>query len=302
MTFVGVDWGTTSLRAYLLDEGGRILAQRQGSDGIKNCRGEYHETLLRYIQPWLGTDVRHVVLSGMITSRHGWVETPYLLAPASGKAMAESLVHRHTADGLDLWFAPGLRLEHDHNTIDVMRGEETQVLGCLTAGAPDVQLVILPGSHSKWILVESGEISWFSTFLTGELFAAVAKHTIVGATLLPEAPSEVALLEGVQLGLSDDQALGGLLHKLFSLRVLGLFDPRGGVPRDLLTGLVLGTEIREALAQVNVPLPVATVIGHPALAEQYVTALRAAGLQAVTGPDDAAAVGLHQLVKAKGLT
>lgn len=301
MNFVGVDWGTTSLRAYLLDETGRVLEQREGSDGIANCRGRYDETLLRYIGSWLDSGVRHVVLSGMITSRHGWVETPYLLVPAGGKAVTEALVHRRMSDGLDLWFAPGLRLEQDHRTVDVMRGEETQVLGCLADGAPNPELIILPGSHSKWIFIESGEIAWFSTFVTGELFSAVAQHTILGTTLLHNPCSDAALLEGVELGFSTDQALGGLLHKLFTLRVRGLFDPSGGVSPDLLTGLILGAEIREAATRVQMPLPQATVIGHPALARQYCAALRAAGLKAVTGPDDAAAVGLHQLIKAKGL-
>jgi len=295
MRLVGVDWGTSSLRAYLIEEDGQVLEQSSGPDGIANCGGDYEQTLLRHIGPWVAqSGITNIVMSGMITSKHGWVETPYLPVPVDQQALVDALVHRRTTQGLDLWFAPGIRFDRDQRTVDVIRGEETQVLARL-ASVPDEELVVLPGSHSKWILIQGGEITWFSTFLTGELFAAVAGHTLLRTTLVTGAPSQAALCEGAALGWSED--LGGLLHKLFTLRVRGLFEPDGGVSRDLLSGLVLGTEIREATAQLALPLPPVTVIGNQALAQQYLLALQVAGIEGRIGSESAAAEGLHQLFK-----
>lgn len=296
--FVGVDWGTSSLRAYLIDKNGQIVEQTGGAHGIANCNGDFEETLMRYVGQWVRDwGIRDIVMSGMITSKHGWVETPYLPIPVSRQTLVDALAHRQTAEGLDLWFAPGLRLDQDSQTVDVIRGEETQVLACMADG-PEQQLIVLPGSHSKWILVRGGQIAWFSTFLTGELFAAIAEHTLLRTTLL-QSPSEAQLREGIALGWSDSRLLGGLLHKLFTLRVRGLFAPEGGVSRDLLTGLVLGTEIKEATAQLGSPLPPVTVIGRTELARHYILALEVAGIEGRLGPENAAAEGLHQLFSSR---
>ncbi len=292
VTFIGVDWGTSSLRAYLLDDAGTLLDQRSGRDGISKSPGEWKQTLLRYIGPWVEAGAREVVLSGMITSRQGWVETPYATLPADAARIAEGMIHR-TEAGLDLWFAPGLALVDDGRTLDVIRGEETQILGHVSDHDAGAKLIILPGSHSKWALVDGGTVTWFSTFLTGELFNAIAEHTLLRATLTDE-PSAEAFGQGVALGSSQKPGDGGLLHKLFSLRVRALAEPGGVVSRDLLAGLIFGTEIQEAIQQLAT-LPPALVIGNSALARQYLAALRIIGVEAHMGDEDAAAAGLFKL-------
>ncbi|EYT56597.1 2-dehydro-3-deoxygalactonokinase [Leucobacter sp. UCD-THU] len=292
MSFVGVDWGTSSLRAYLIDDTGAILDQRSGRDGISKTSGQWEQTLLRYIGDWVDTGVHDVVLSGMITSRQGWVETPYVSLPADAMRIAEEMVHRRVA-GLDLWFAPGLAFERDASTVDVIRGEETQILGQLAEDSSGTSLIILPGSHSKWVLIDGGTVTWFSTFLTGELFNAIAEHTLLRTTLSDKS-SKKAFVEGVTLGSASETGEGGILHKLFSLRVRALDNPNGAVSKDLLAGLILGTEIREATQQLA-RLPSAYVIGNSVLARQYITAMETSGLAVELGNEDAAAAGLFKL-------
>lgn len=292
MTFIGVDWGTSSLRAYLIDESGSVLDHRSGRDGISKTPGNWEQTLRRYIGEWVEAGTREVILSGMITSRQGWVETPYVTVPADATRVADAMVHKHVGE-LDLWFAPGLNLTREGHTLDVIRGEETQILGEVGGRADGIKLVILPGSHSKWVLVEDGIVTWFSTFLTGELFNAIAEHTLLRTTLSDE-PSAQAFAEGVTLGSASEEGVGGLLHKLFSLRVRALDAPGGVVSNDLLAGVILGTEIQEATGQLTASPPV-HVIGTSTLARRYVAALQSKGFAVTIGDENAAATGLFAL-------
>lgn len=307
---IGVDWGTTMLRAYLLDELGGVVEHREAADGIMAGTRDFHGTLLRSIGPWLEAGRRDVVLCGMVTSRHGWIETPYVLAPTSRNALAASLVEHRTPEGLRLWFGPGVRLGDDRHTVDVMRGEETQVLGTVEERAGDASLVVLPGSHSKWILVEDGQISWFATFMTGEVFAALRRHTILRESLrstdadgaADPVAGEDALSRGVRLALSAGPG-GGLLHQLFRIRVESLFADSDRLEDDYLSGLLLGTEIIEAQARLperHAARPV-EVIGDPALAAQYLRALDEAGIEARRGRSHAAATGMFRLARARGV-
>jgi 2-dehydro-3-deoxygalactonokinase len=304
---IGIDWGTTAFRAYRIAADGAVLEATSAPAGILKVAGrEFEAVLERELGAWLAAapDLP-VIASGMITSRQGWREVPYCPCPAGGAELAAALLRHATGAGRVIHFVPGLSLVGADGVPDVMRGEETQILGQLGAGRRDGsraarQAVVLPGTHSKWALVERGRIVWFATFMTGELYGVLKEHSILGRLMADGPPDDGALARG--LGYARARP-GGLLRRLFSARTLGLFDqlPASGIA-DYLSGLLIGSEIDEALGC----LPAGargeiTVIGDSALAERYREAIGAAGLRARTGLVDASARGQLLIAQAAGL-
>ncbi len=291
---IGVDWGTSSLRAYRLGAGGQILDSTHADKGILNVKdGAFADTLTTTIGAWRMPGLP-VILSGMIGSRQGWIEVPYLAVPATLDDLASALV-RHPEDP-DIHIVPGLAQDPDGQAPDVMRGEETQIVGAI--GNDDGRhLLIMPGTHSKWVLVEHGRITWFATFMTGELFAVLKAHSILGR--LMEGDGDRHDAGAFEQGLLYAKNLpGGLLQRLFSARTLPLFErlPPNGVA-GYLSGLLIGSEFSEALG--NLPGPPdqvsITVIGASRLAERYLDALTHANLRAGKAGENAAAQG-HFLI------
>lgn len=294
---IGVDWGTSSCRAYLMDSQGRILLSTKTDQGILHVKGgAFAETLEAMIGAWRRPGLP-VILSGMIGSRQGWVEVPYLPVPTSFDAIANALV-RHVDDP-DVYITPGLAQNPPEAAPDVMRGEETQIIGAI-GETSDRQLLIMPGTHSKWVLAEREQIVRFATFMTGELFAVMKDHSILGRLMVTgEDPKDDAAFKQ---GLDAVTTLsGGLLQQLFSARTLNLFDrlPAEAIA-DYLSGLLIGHELKEAFQTFNISsaLPPITVIGASALAQRYIAALNHAGLVAETAGDHMAACGQSRLARA----
>jgi 2-dehydro-3-deoxygalactonokinase len=302
---IGLDWGTSSLRAYRLAADGTVIERREGAAGIMQVpAGAFEEAFLEQVGGWLAAAPGPpVIASGMIGSRQGWVEAPYAPCPAGAAEIVPRLVRHVTASGLTIHLVPGLSLEGADGVPDVMRGEETQILGVL-ADRPEARLLVLPGTHSKWARLEGGRVAWFATFMTGELFAVLRQHSILGR-LMREGPGDPeAFGRGVRLGLSADRATGGLLRRLFSVRTLALFDrlPATGLA-DYLSGLLLGAEIREALGCIG---PKAAergvlVVGGAGLAARYRAALAMAGIEGEIVAGEPAAMGQLAIARAAGL-
>lgn len=294
---IGLDWGTSSFRAYLIGNDGRVLEQVSAAQGIMAIKDRDFEGAFRsLLSSWSGRFSLPVIASGMITSRNGWVETPYVPVPAGKDALASRLVPYRVDSGLEIHFVPGLSASHDAAP-DVMRGEEVQVVGAL-AEAKGEGPVVLPGTHSKWVKVEGGEIVDFHTFMTGEVFAALKTHTILG-TLMTEGPfSSEGFEQGVRSGLGGD---GDLLHRLFHVRTLPLFDrlPRTSAA-DYLSGLLIGSEIRSGLANHRSGDTV-TLIGRGDLTDRYACALTVAGLKSRVASETVVASGLFEIAKSAGL-
>jgi 2-dehydro-3-deoxygalactonokinase len=241
-----------------------------------------------------------VIASGMITSRQGWVEVPYCACPAGSAELAAGLRRHLTGAGRALHFVPGLSLFGADGVPDVIRGEETQIIGEL-GDERARRAFVLPGTHSKWAFAEDGRIVWFATFMTGEVFAVLKAHSILGRLMAGEAADEAAFARGLAYGRNGP---GGLLKRLFSARTLGLFDrlPAAGIG-SYLSGLLIGSEIAEAL-QCLPEIPGAagiTVIGTSELAERYRRAIAAAGLPVRTGHAEASAHGQLLIARAAGL-
>lgn len=287
---IGVDWGTSSFRAFRLDGTGRVTDRVSAPRGIMAVAdGNFAAVLRAQIGPWLEDGETQVLMAGMIGSRQGWAEAPYLPCPASPDALARSVV-RVIFDGALVLLVPGLSDRDAAGVPEVLRGEETQLVGVIDAMGGD-GIACLPGSHSKWARVESGRIEGFTTYLSGEAFAAIRAGTILGR-MMPDAPHDA---DAFRDGVARSGEPGHLLHHLFGVRTLGLF---GRLPEALsasyLSGLLIGTELRAAMT------PGATVhlVGAGALCALYADAIAQCGGTARVLDGDAAARGLARIGKA----
>lgn len=288
-TFIALDWGTSSFRAYLVDGEGRILEERDAPDGILTIQdADFEAVLERHIRDW-ETELP-VLASGMITSKQGWIEVPYCPCPAGLDDIARHL-HRHvTEEGRTVTFVPGLNYE-SKGIPDVMRGEETQIFGMLEDGEGRF---VLPGTHSKWATVRNGRITGFTTYMTGEVFAALRNHTILGRLMQEGDHDREAFARGVMTGLDHGERL---LHVIFSARTLGLFNriPAEGLP-SYLSGLLIGCEMAGERKS-----GIVTLVGSPTLCARYSEAFAVAGRHAVIGDPQAAVKGLMRIGRASGL-
>jgi 2-dehydro-3-deoxygalactonokinase len=299
---IGVDWGSSSFRAYLMAADGSIRDAVSTADGVASVPpGEFPATFRRLLGAWLDAyPALPVIASGMVGSRNGWREAPYVKCPADPRAIADRLVAVE-ADWRRVLIVPGLAFEDSNGEPDVMRGEEVEILGVAEAGA---RLVVLPGSHSKWAVVEEGRVTRFKTFVTGELFAALKEHTLIGAFARAAALQVpgAAFARGVRRGASaeDGDQGGGLLGALFGARSLPLMGKLAEADAgEYLSGLVIGAEIAEAARLF--PDGSAQIAGANALVARYLIAFAALGAHASAAAPNAAARGLFLIARQVGL-
>src|SRR5690606_28023584 len=268
---------------------------------LKVQGGAFEAVLEREIGPWLhdGPDLP-VLAAGMITSRQGWVEVPYCPCPAGSAEIARALWRHETGRGRIVHFVPGVAFVAADGVPDVIRGEETQIIG--EAGAASGRrLLVLPGTHSKWALVEGGRIVWFATFMTGEVFGVLKEHSILGRMVADEADDAQAFQRGLPYARAEG---GGLLKRRFSARARVLFDQlRPAGVASYLSGLLIGTEVGEALdCLADAPAGrEITVIGSSELTAAYLSAIEHAGLRGRRAAADAGAHGLFLIARAAGL-
>jgi 2-dehydro-3-deoxygalactonokinase len=294
LPFIAVDWGTTSFRAYRVSSDGSVDGERTSADGILAVAdGNFEQALERHLQGW--DTALPVFAAGMITSRQGWVEVPYVECPAGVRDMAAAVVSRVLASGRTVYFSTGLHMAGGSLGHDVMRSEETQVFGSLHAGATQY---VTPGTHSKWIDVQDGRIVRFSTYVTGESFALYRHHSILGRLMAGDADDEQAFARGVDMAFGD---AAGLLSSLFSVRSLGLYGELGpDALSSYLSGLLIGTEVAHAIAQRKRD-GLWLVLASPAIAGRYLRALHMAGLKAEMGDPLAMVAGQRLIAQAAGI-
>ena len=292
--FIALDWGTSSFRAYLVGSDGTILETITAPHGILAVKDAAFDAVLEnHIGQW--DKALPIMASGMITSRQGWVELPYVACPASLKSIAAA-VHPHTSkQGRKLFFVPGISYLSPDGIPDVIRGEETQVLGASHGGH---EHFVTPGTHSKWINVSNCKIKSFSTYMTGEVFALLKNHSILGRLMTGETNNLAAFKQGVRAGLKDP---AGFLHQIFSTRTLALFNK---MPTDslssYLSGQLIGTEIAHAIAR-NSPTAKYRILATPALGGHYKKAMTIAKLKVSYGESDVVVKGLRRVAMTAGL-
>ena len=297
-SFIALDWGTSSFRAYLVGADGGVLETRADAGGILSiAEGAFESAFEKHLTGW--DTALPVLASGMITSRQGWVELPYAQTPAGLPELAAAVRRLRTVGGREIVFVPGVSFRPQSGAPDVIRGEETQILGASDAGDG---MYVSRGTHCKWIEVKGGRIERFATFMTGEMFAVLKDHSILGRLMtLGDAGGDGFEL-GVRAGLNERDGSGGLLHMLFSARTLGLFgDLKSDQIAPYLSGLLLGAEIAGARAMFAPGTRPITVIGSTALAAPFTLALKLAGLNSQLAPEDAAVRGLAKIGKQIGV-
>jgi 2-dehydro-3-deoxygalactonokinase len=277
---IGIDWGTSSFRAFRLATDGTVLGRRTAARGILHLEsGRFADTLREHIGAWLDEGETRVLMAGMIGSRQGWVEAPYLPCPAGAAEIAAALVPV-PFDGARVLLVPGLSDTDDSGVPEVMRGEETQIVGTLSDG-----IACLPGSHSKWARVAGGRITAYRTYLSGETFAALRGGTILGR-MMTDGPTDTAAFDR---GVARAAEPGHLLHHLFGVRTLGLMGKlTNAESASYLSGLLIGHEVHAARPKgEHVHL-----IGAAPLCSLYARAITACGGEPSIEDEDAAARGL----------
>jgi 2-dehydro-3-deoxygalactonokinase len=295
---LAIDWGTTSARAYRLGPAGAVLAERTAALGVQNVQdGRFAEATAALLGDWRDDDAPRIAC-GMIGSRQGWREAPYIDCPAPLAALAGGIV---AAPGDALAIVPGVRTRDHHGVPDVMRGEESQLAGAHD-DAEERVLAVLPGTHSKWARVERGRLVDFSTYMTGELFGILLAHSILGRLAQPVGPGTGP---GFARGVARGLGAGALNHDLFGARTLALM---GDLPAedvaDWLSGLLIGREVRNARAwaqRSGHDGARVRLIGSDALVLRYHLAFEQADIAAERGPADAAALGLWRIARAAGI-
>ncbi|BDA84108.1 2-dehydro-3-deoxygalactonokinase [Aureimonas sp. SA4125] len=295
-----VDWGTTSFRLWLLGRDGTVLGERRSRDGMQSAaKPGFQAVLEQHLSAVKAADDLPVIVCGMAGSRQGWVEAPYVDAPASFDAIAGGAI-RVPDMARDVRILPGVAqrpgmaggaLAGDGLPFgpDVIRGEETQVMGL---GLSPGSLLCLPGTHSKWISIGDQRIEAFSSFMTGELFQLLSTQSILRHTLDAEADvmaESASFIGGVEAG---HGAPALILNRLFSMRAEGLFGSRSPAKAlARLSGMLLGLEISGAAA--IYPQRSVFLAASGPLFDLYRTALAATGWTVtVADADEAVRKGL----------
>jgi 2-dehydro-3-deoxygalactonokinase len=296
---IGVDWGTTSLRAYRLDAAGRVLDARESAQGILSLpeREGFSAVLDAAIRPWLDADEELVLLCGMIGSRQGWQEAPYLPCPAGPAEIAAATVPLPFPGARRCFLVPGLSTRGPEGVPDVMRGEETKLIGLLAelGDSAAAATLCLPGTHSKWARLEGGRIAGFRTRMTGETRAVLLGHSILGRLSAP-APGREASDDAFRRGVRRSREPGGFLHHLFGTRALGLMGDLAPEDTDhYLSGLLIGHEVRAAVEDDGAAAGTVHLAGSATLCRLYTLAFDECGVRHRQHDPDIAARGLALL-------
>jgi 2-dehydro-3-deoxygalactonokinase len=294
--FLACDWGTTNLRAWVIDDQGRALRQKEFAQlGVSRLQpGEAARRFVEEVRPSMEADDLPALLCGMVGSTLGWAVAPYAAAPVGLDDLVGKLL-KVEAPGAGVWIIPGVQATGVAGAPEVMRGEETQAFGWLVqdpAHAKGRQLVCHPGTHAKWILIEDGRLTRFVTAMTGELFDVLRKHSVLKSDGGQTDPA------AFELGLASAGEGDALSTRLFTARtrvVADGLDPRSAA--SYLSGLLIGSEVAGAprLLGVDDRAPVA-LVGAPALCALYQVALERRGHTVAVHDGDAASLaGLHAL-------
>lgn len=287
MNLIAIDWGTSSLRGALIAADGTVLEEQSHARGILTVpAGEFPTVFESLFGDWMRPAGTRCLISGMAGSKQGWLEAPYCPCPAGRVEVGDAIVDIEPGR---ISIVPGLCDEHD-GVPDVMRGEEVQIFGAMALADLSEGVFVLPGTHNKWVTVQKGRITGFRTFMTGEFYALLSQHSILGRMLDADAPlDEAAFMQGVMQADNNQ----GVLHNAFGARTLPLFErmPRAEVA-SYLSGLLIGEELRtQSLHAAGEVM----LIGSPALTQRYALALRTTGVTTRTMGAEATWAGLHAL-------
>ncbi|HWT63539.1 MAG TPA: 2-dehydro-3-deoxygalactonokinase [Ochrobactrum sp.] len=240
--FVAVaDWGTTRFRLWTLDMDGNVLDESRGDDGLLHAKEAGFEAILeRHLAQIDAPDDLPVVICGMAGSRTGWIEAPYMSLPAGLDGIVAAAVRvparRHVL------MLPGVARRND-DAPDVMRGEETKLLGLVHRGTRDA-VVVMPGTHAKWVQIADGKLNDYRSFMTGELFALLKEKSVLAGALEgaePVDPQSAAFAAGVKSSLETPELISNALFTVRAGWLVHDYKPSDQLAR--LSGLLIGLEV-----------------------------------------------------------
>jgi 2-dehydro-3-deoxygalactonokinase len=301
-SFVAGDWGTSHLRLFLCDAQGEPLDKATGP-GAADVAGQFAGTFDSLIEPWQhDRPALPAILCGMVGSSIGWTQTGYVACPAQPAQIATACVALR--DGR-IHIVPGLSCRNRLQAPDVLRGEETQILGALHL-QPDLRtgqhLLCLPGTHTKWVALDDGSVTEFLTAPTGELFAVIRDHSVLvadaaGAGRLDGGPAfEQGLAESARFPHAQ------LVHRIFECRSRRLSgDLQPDAAASYLSGLLIASDVRGALELFpESAAETIHLIGAHTLTGLYAQALASSGRETRAIDGNAAALAglalLHRLL------
>ncbi|MDG4721796.1 MULTISPECIES: 2-dehydro-3-deoxygalactonokinase [Thalassospira] len=298
-SWIAVDWGTSNLRVWAMGDSADILAEAQSPLGMNAIAGDdklsFEGVLVGLIDGWLAPDARDVpvVICGMAGAKQGWREAPYCDVPASSSDLAHGAVNPNVRDPrITVSILPGLCQRED---ADVMRGEETQLVGFMKQNPDFAGWVCLPGTHSKWARVADGKITGFRTYMSGEVFALLSQNSILRHSVGDDW-DDAAFADAIRAAKAQPS---GFLHSLFTVRAGALVAREGqAVPSGVavLSGTVIGAEIADVLGLLQMDEEIA-LIGAGKLASLYQEALAVHGHKAT--PMDGTSITLAGLTQAR---
>ena len=287
--FIAVDWGTTNRRAWRIGADGAVEDSLADGGGITSVPAQGFDAEAAAFRARLGD--LPMLLGGMIGSDRGWRNVAYVPCPADVGSLAAGICWIDPRTGI----VPGVSQPRS-DAPEVMRGEEVQIFGALALGTiPPDALVCHPGTHAKWAQLEGGRIAGFATWMTGEVFALVSRHSILASELEGTAQPGPAFAAGVAAS-ADCDALGHLFG-LRAGRLLGV--PLPDAP-SYASGVLIGAEVRAALARMGGGSPY--LIGRPDLCALYAAAIadvRGTGVQSdrITDGERAFLAGLRAIMR-----
>jgi len=274
IAWIAADWGTTNLRIWALDAANHTVLHKASARGMSTLApDEFEGALLELIDAYLPENrTIPVIICGMAGSRQGWREAPYRETPCAPPGVGNATIVEPTDPRISVHILPGIK---QMVPPDVMRGEETQIAGFLSDHPSFTGLICLPGTHTKWVVLEEGIITRFRTCMTGEVFALLKEKSVLQHSLAQEGFCDTSFEAAVkEITRSPER----LTSELFGIRASGLIagqTPEAATGR--LSGLLVGAELAAVASEFH--LQNAAILGTDQFSRVYGAALGILGHQ-----------------------
>ena len=275
VAWIAVDWGTSNLRIWAMDAGNDLLAERSSDQGMGGLNPtQFEDVLLGLIEEFLMYDrVTPVICCGMVGAKQGWIEADYVGVPNAPPNGVAATPVKSNDPRIEVRILPGMKQVAQP---DVMRGEETQIAGFLRDQPEFDGVLVMPGTHSKWAHISAGEIVSFQTFMTGEMYALLARQSLLKHSIAVAGWDDAAFENAIGEAISRPE---GVVAKLFGLRAASLLGEQSAeAARARLSGMLIGLELAATrpywLGQ-NL-----AIVGAAEVGAVYAKALALQGLQA----------------------
>lgn len=295
--YIAVDWGTTSFRLWLLDGNDQVIAERRSGEGMTTAaKTGFPQVLNAHLEAVNAPADLPIIVCGMAGARQGWMEAGYVDVPASLPSVLNGAV-KVSGESRDIRILPGIA-QRSQNAPDVIRGEETQLIGALGSVLTGTQVVCMPGTHSKWVHVSGDTVSGFSTFMTGELFDVLSKHSVLSHSLNGAEAFDggnATFIAAVQNAFKSPEMVTNSVFTVRSGMLLHGLSPTDAAAR--LSGTLIGAEIAGGLSSLQT-IPTIRLVGSGKLGALYESAFRALSLAYETiDADEAVRRGLSAAAK-----